>query len=119
MKRILLAALLLFPASALAQVMPANEIWRPSTPSYVQTLSPSALATTAPGFTSRLVRVVCSISCWMTLRASGNTIPATVATGVMVPALIPQIWSTQPGATISFISAAGTFGTVWVTELTR
>jgi hypothetical protein len=121
MKRVLLAALLICaPSFVWAQVPAGADIWRPKiTGAHVVFYDSTARAMTS-GFSTgvQAARVMCSSTCAFISRASGNTLPATTATGWGLAPLVPWDILVEPNGTISVIQAFGN-GRMWIIELTR
>ena len=98
----------------------ADDIWRVINQN--QTLafnSTSAMSTTAFGAQTYRTRFTCSVSCWISFSISGSNPSASSATGIFVPANLPQILVTNPSGFVAVISASGTPGVLSIVELTK
>lgn len=113
MKRIILAALLLaaFPALAdsyrpvLNQPMPFDSTSRPITTYNVAQFV-------------RVLRIVCTQSCFIAFGPSGTTPFASAATGMFLPANVPEYVDARSNERISVVRDTAN-GTLYVTEMSK
>lgn len=113
--KILAFLLGMFPALALAQVGP--DIYRPATGAQILGYD-STSRTITERITNRVVRLVCTTDCYVTMYASGQSFPATSVTGIFLPARVPETFSISPNSFIS-VTRSSTSGNLHVQELTR
>lgn len=98
----------------------AEDIWRPIRQN--QTLSfqtTSSIQATAFGTQTYRTRLVCSVSCWISFAVSGESPNASSATGVFLPANVPEVFVVSPSSKLAVISASGATGVISITDLSK
>ena len=116
MKKLLLALFLLFPVSTMAQVGP--EVYRIATPAQINGFNASTQITaTTEAVLHQMIRATCTAACYLWVNSSGQSFPATAATGVYLPADVPTMFSVSKGSKVNVIGTAN--GVIHIQELTR
>ena len=121
-KALLIALLCLFGHEARAQFTP---IYTSATGTQIVNFNLSGTSFTATAaIVFPAVRLVCTVSCYVGLNASGSVVAATV-TGIFLPPLVTQDWIANRGGKITVRShngtstVGGTTGALIIMEMAR
>lgn len=112
MKRILIAVALLAVAS-----VASAEAYRPMQSSYTATANPYSSvnpASVAASYT-QVVRIVSAVDVYVSI---GATPISTTATGMFVPAYVPEYFNVGAGEGVAVLSVSAT-GTVYISDMTK
>ena len=127
MKYLVILAALAFASPALAQsdtthFKTGDSRQMPVTSASVsaQTYGSSGSSTWATSLSRniRAARLRCTAACYVAIAPSGGNLPASAATGLYLPAGVPENFQIPAGANIAAIRVSGD-GLLIITELTR
>ncbi len=108
--------LALLPGIAFAQVGP--EVYKPATGAQILAIDTTPRTITNP-FLFRMARLVCTVSCYISINPRNISQLVTTTTGVFLPSLEPVIFRVVSGAKITAITVNAVAGVLHVLELTR